>query len=123
MLKPSMTLRTSTRTSVVVFTAMHSISDFNIIARLNWFGESTNSNTRSGSLVFQDIDAIYMFDLEGQWQITDMFRVSVGGRNIFDEYPPRDTIGDFCCGRIYSSGTIVPWQGGYYFARLQADFN
>ena len=106
-----------------VFTATHSIGDFNIVGRLNWFGESTNSQRRSGALVFQDIDDIYMFDLEGQWQINDMFRVSVGGRNIFDEYPPRDTIGDYCCGRIYSSGTVVPWQGGYYFARLTADFN
>lgn len=106
-----------------VFTVNHSIADFTIIGRLNWFGESTNSNTRSGSLVFQDIDSIYMFDLEGQWQINDMFRVAVGGRNLFDEYPPRDAIGDYCCGRIYSSGTVVPWQGGYYFARLTADFN
>jgi len=106
-----------------VFSLNHSIGGFTIISRLNWFGPSTNSQRVSGELVFQDIDDIYMFDLEGQWQINDMFRVSVGGRNIFDEYPPRDSIGDYCCGRVYSSGTVVPWQGGYYFARLSADFN
>jgi len=106
-----------------VFTANHAIGDFTIIGRLNWFGESTNSQRSSGTLDFQDIDDIYMFDLEAQWQINDMFRISAGGRNIFDEYPPRDTISDYCCGRVYSSGTVVPWQGGYYFARLTADFN
>jgi iron complex outermembrane receptor protein len=108
-----------------IFTAMHAVNDFNIIARLSWFGESTNSNsggTGPNGLRFQDLPDFYQFDLEGQWQINDMFRLSAGARNLFDEYPDRDTISDFCCGRVYSSGTVVPWQGGYYYARLRADF-
>ncbi len=108
-----------------VFTAAHSVGDLQIIGRLSWFGESTNSNTGGtgpDGLRFQDLSDFYQFDLEGQYQINDMFRVSAGARNVFDEYPDRDTISDFCCGRIYSSGTVVPWQGGYYYARLRADF-
>ncbi len=108
-----------------IFTGIHNVGDFNIIARLSWFGESTNSNsggTGPGGLRFQELPNFFQTDLEAQWQINDMFQLSAGGRNIFDEYPDRDTISDFCCGRIYSSGTVVPWQGGYYYARLRADF-
>lgn len=107
------------------FTGVHSFGDLQIIGRLMWFGESTNSNTGGtgpDGLRFQDLPDFYSFDLEGQWQINDMFRLSAGARNVFDEYPDEDTISDFCCGRIYSSGTVVPWQGGYYYARLRADF-
>ncbi|MCY4357440.1 MAG: TonB-dependent receptor, partial [Gammaproteobacteria bacterium] len=104
------------------FTAMHSVGDINVIGRLMWFGESTNSNTGGNPLRYQTISDVYFFDLEAQWQINDIIRLSAGGRNIFDEYPDADTIGDNCCGRIYASGSVVPWQGGYYYARLRADF-
>jgi len=106
-----------------VFTANHSIGDLTVIGRLSWYGESVNSNSGGNPLRFQTFDDILFTDLEVQYQINDMFRVSVGGRNIFDEYPGKDSIGDYCCGRTYSSGTVVDWQGGYYFARLTADFN
>ncbi|MCB1669564.1 MAG: TonB-dependent receptor [Gammaproteobacteria bacterium] len=106
-----------------VFTANHSIGDLTLIGRLSWYGESSNSNTGGSPLRYQTFNDILFTDLEAQYQINDMFRVSVGGRNIFDEYPGKDTIGDYCCGRVYSSGTVVDWQGGYYFARLTADFN
>jgi len=108
-----------------IFTGMHTIGDLQLIARLQWYGESTNSNsggTGPGGLRFQTLPDFYQFDLEGQWQINDMFELSAGARNLFDEYPDRDTISDYCCGRVYSSGTVVPWQGGYYYARLRADF-
>ncbi len=108
-----------------IFTGTHQLGDLQLIARLQWFGESTNSNsggTGPGGLRFQTLPDFYQFDLEGQWQINDMFELSAGARNLFDEYPDRDTIGDYCCGRVYSSGTVVPWQGGYYYARLRADF-
>jgi len=108
-----------------IFTGMHTIGDVQLIARLQWYGESTNSNsggTGPGGLRFQTLPDFYQFDLEGQWQINDMFELSAGARNLFDEYPDRDTISDYCCGRVYSSGTVVPWQGGYYYARLRADF-
>ena len=109
-----------------IFTGIQQLGDdLQLIARLQWFGESTNSNSGGsgpGGLRFQTLPDFYQFDLEGQWQINDMFNLSAGARNVFDEYPDEDTISDFCCGRVYSSGTFVPWQGGYYYARLRADF-
>ena len=107
------------------FTALHTIGDVNVIGRMMWFGESTNSNTGGNDpqgLRYQTISDVYFFDLEAQWQLNDIVKLSVGGRNIFDEYPDEDLISDNCCGRIYASGSVVPWQGGYYYARLRADF-
>ena len=108
-----------------VFTGVHSVGDLRVIARLSWFGESTNANTGGSDpdgLRYQKHSDFYQFDLEGQWQINDILRLSAGARNLFDEYPDEGMISDTCCGRIYESGTVLPWQGGYYYARLRADF-
>jgi len=105
-----------------VFTARHDVGPLTLVGRLSWYGESTNSNTGGDPLRFQTFDDIYFADLEAQYQINDMFKISVGGRNLFDEYPESDSIGDYCCGRIYSSGTAVDWQGSYFYGRISANF-
>lgn len=105
-----------------VFTARHNIGDLTLMGRASWYGESTNSNSGGNPLRFQTFDDIMFIDVEAQYQVNEMFRVSIGGRNIADEYPGADTISDYCCGRIYSSGTAVDWQGSYFFGRLTAEF-
>ena len=107
-------------------TATHSAGDLSVMGRARYYGESDNSQWSSGSLVgIQNFGATMFFDLEANYQINDNWRVTVGGRNIFDEYPDElDAIGrqDQCCGRVYSSGSLVPWQGGYYFGRVSVNF-
>ena len=110
-------------------TANHSIGDVNIIGRVRYFGESANSDRNSSflpALFVQYFDPTTFFDLEANWQINDNWRVAVGGRNLFDEYPDKvDRIAsdnDNCCGRTYVSGSIVPWQGGYYYGRVNVSF-
>jgi len=106
-----------------VFTAMHDFNnDLRIVARASYYGESENSNTGGAPLRRQVHDGLWFTDLEAQYQINDTFRISGGGRNIFDQYPDEGNIGDTCCGRVYESGSIVGWQGSYWFARLTADF-
>lgn len=101
-----------------VLTARHAVGPFTLVARANLYGSYENFN--SGEV--QEFDPATLFDLEGQYQINDGLRLTLGGRNIFDYYPEKDSIGDYCCGRLYSSGTAVSWQGGYYYARLSANF-
>ena len=101
-----------------VLTARHAVGPFTLVARANLYGSYENFN--SGEV--QELDPATLFDLEGQYQINDGLRLTLGGRNIFDYYPEKDSIGDYCCGRLYSSGTAVSWQGGYYYARLSANF-
>ena len=49
-------------------------------------------------------------DVEATWTFRDRYAVKLGVENVFDSYPDR---GDFevCCGRIYRSDSIMPWQG------------
>lgn len=103
-----------------VFTAMHDVNDLRLVARASYWGESENAN--SGTSRRQTQDATWFVDLEAQYQINDTFRIAAGGRNLFDEYPVKGNVGDTCCGRIYESGTVIDWNGSYWFARLTANF-
>ena len=100
-----------------VLTAAHTVGKFTVIGRVNMYSSFENSNN-SSNLVVQEYDATTFVDLESSYQLTDVFRLTVGGRNIFDEYPEQDAIGDFCCGRLYPSTSVV----GYYYMRVAADF-
>ena len=103
-----------------VFTAAHDINDLRLTARASYWGEHENAN--SGTSRRQVQDPVWFVDLEAQYQINDTFRIAAGGRNVFDEYPAKGNVGDTCCGRLYESGTVVDWNGSYWFARLTADF-
>ena len=103
-----------------VFTAAHVVNDLSLIARASYWGEHENAN--SGTSRRQVQDATWFVDLEAQYQINDTLRIAAGGRNVFDEYPNKGNIGDTCCGRIYESGSVLDWNGSYWFARLTADF-
>ncbi len=112
-----------------IATGTHQVGDFSMLARVSFFGEWENSQEdgNGGPLLgSQTFGSTWFVDLEGSYQITDALRLTVGGRNIFDEFPDElnEEIGqrDQCCGRLYDSATIVPWQGGYYYGRLQYSF-
>ncbi|MAK61690.1 MAG: TonB-dependent receptor [Ponticaulis sp.] len=104
-----------------VFSVLHEAGPWSFLGRANYYGEYTNSNTGGNPLRFQEYGAEVMVDLEASYQVSDVVKVSLGARNIFDEYPDEANLGDNCCGRVYSSGTIVDWQGGYYYLKLKAD--
>ncbi len=102
-----------------VITARHELNQLTLVGRVSYYGESINSQ---GGTTFQTFDPIWYTDLEGQYRINETFRISLGARNLFDEYPAQDAIGDYCCGRLYSSATGMDWQGAYYYGRLTVDF-
>lgn len=104
-----------------VLTARHEMDKMSLVGRVNWYGSYENSNGSPISSI-QKFDPIALVDLEGQYRFSESLSLAVGGRNIFDQYPEQDSIGDFCCGRLYSSGTSVSWQGRYYYMRLNASF-
>jgi len=106
--------------------ANHSFSDsFSMLARGRYYGESENSNNNGDPLTIQTYGATFFVDLEATYQINDNWRVSVGGRNILDEFPDkadRVVVGDRCCGRTYDSASAAEWQGGYYYGRISVGF-
>jgi len=112
-----------------ILSAMHNVGAWTVTGRASYFGEYENSQEdgNGGPLIgAQTFGGEWFVDLEGAYQINETFRLSVGGRNIFDEYPDQlnAEVGqrDQCCGRIYDSASVLPWQGGYYYTRLNMDF-
>ena len=106
-------------------TANHAIGDLSLMARGRYYGESANSN--SGTPLFvQEFGSTFFVDLEASYQFNDNWRLTFGGRNIFDQFPDKtDRVAsnnDQCCGRVYVSGSTVPWQGGYYYGRVSVSF-
>ena len=107
-----------------VFSVTHEVGPYSFLARANYYGESTNSDTGgpNGGLRYQDYGAKIQIDLEGSYQATEAVKLSIGARNAFDEYPDEKALGDNCCGRVYRSGDTVDWQGGYYYLKAVASF-
>ena len=99
-------------------TAMHDVGPLSLMARANWYG--SYENFQAGNV--QEYDPLVQVDLEGRYNITEMTNVSVGGRNVFDKYPEKDQLGDYCCGAIYASDTVVDWQGSFYYMSLNHNF-
>jgi len=105
-----------------VLTGVHDIGDFSFLGRANYYGAYENSNGGSSISVTQEFDPEIQFDIEGSYTFDDRYKLSVGARNVFDNYPDPGEIGETCCGRIYRSDSIVDWQGGYYYMKATADF-
>ena len=103
--------------SRLILQVSHSIEEFTIMARSSYWGESSNSNGTDT----QTFSSLMMTDLEVSYA-RDGNTLTMGGRNIFDEYPDRDSIGDYCCGRIYPSASGVSWQGGNWFVKVRREF-
>ena len=65
-----------------------------------------------------------LIDVEGSYDLNEAITLSIGARNLLDEYPDAGdpAVGDTCCGRIYRSDSEVDWQGGFYYVRAVAKF-
>jgi len=105
-----------------IVTYNHYMGDLSLMGRLSYFGESDNQNGSGANPDFQVWDAVTFLDVEAAYQVTEQIKVMVGGRNVTDEYPDKDELGDDCCGRLYDSGSTVDWQGAYYYGRVTFDF-
>jgi iron complex outermembrane receptor protein len=108
-----------------VLTAIHNVGPLSLMGRVSYFGESEDSdNSPAGSV--QKFGSTTLVDMAATYAVNDNVRVTLGGRNVFDEYPDqidRAVNGnDYCCGRLYSSNSIVPWQGGYWYLSLNLSY-
>lgn len=99
----------------------HTYEDWQVTARLNYYGGYENANDSTLETI-QTFGTEYMFDLEATYFFSETLSLTAGARNLFDNYPDPGTMGETCCGRIYRSDSIVDWQGGYYYTKLNARF-
>lgn len=100
----------------------HYMGDWSVMGRASYYGEWDNSNGDASPSNIQTYDAVTYLDLEVSYSVTDELKVSLGGRNLTDEYPEKDELFDACCGQKYLGNTYLDWQGAYYYGRLSYNF-
>jgi iron complex outermembrane receptor protein len=99
-----------------VITLNHDFGPFEATVRANLYG--TYEIVTTNNLLHQKYPFMTpMIDVEGSYQMTDNFKVALGIQNVFNNYPDVNVINN-TSGSMYSDQGI-PWQGGYYYLRLQ----
>lgn len=105
-----------------VLTATHHMGAFSLMGRANLYGEYKNMFSVAIPTV-QKWKPEVQFDVEANWDVDETYTLTLGARNIFDNYPDPDKTGEQGTnGRIYRSDSIVDWQGGFYYAKVQVKF-
>ena len=99
---------------------------FNIMARVNYYGEHYDERGTIGAAVdpSAEISSTVYLDLEAGWQINDNWRAVIGGTNVLDEFI--DEIGPPNANRLsvglqYPRRTVANYEGGSWY--LKGIFN
>ena len=94
------------------FSVRHKAGKFRLLARLSYWGDFFD---REDNLNYP---GDYIVDLEGTYMLTRAFSMSIGGQNVFNNYPEK-TPGAFRgVGNLYPQSTPFGFNGGYYYVRL-----
>jgi len=95
---------------------------FNIMGRLNYYGEHYDERGRIGDPadLSAQIDSTIYLDIEAGWQINDSFRAVLGATNVTDEFI--GTIGPPNANRLsvglqYPRRTVANYEGGSWYLR------
>ncbi len=97
---------------------------FRVALRANYYGTFRNENDYPGQL-FSDSTTV---DAEFSYQVTDQITASIGGRNIFDEFPDvingvNPLTGGLGDGERYPRhGGPFGYNGAYWYLRMGAKF-
>ena len=102
-----------------VITANHVAGRFEGLVRTRYYG--AYRNTLDSSLeTIQRFGREVMVDLAASRTWGRRWSITAGVDNVFDNYPDPGEF-EVCCGRIYRSDSIPPWQGRLLY--LQADWS
>ena len=102
-----------------VVTVRHTWNRLDLLVRARHYGEYENSLDASLATV-QRFSREVMLDVEATGTFRNRYAVKLGVQNLLDNYPDP---GEFeaCCGRIYRSDSVPPWQGALVY--LQASIS
>lgn len=106
-----------------VINIVHNVDKWRFLVRGNLFGSYSQANNSDFTNPdnTQDFSEELMVDIEVGYAISDNLRLTAGIRNAFDNYPDPGLF-EACCGRIYRSDSVVDWQGGFTYARIDFTF-
>ncbi|VWX54575.1 TonB-dependent receptor [Novosphingobium sp. 9U] len=105
-----------------VISLVHEIGPFEALVRGNLYGPYKAQINTAPAFPIQSFGTEALIDVEVSYTFAEKLRLSVGARNVFDNYPDRDKIGQAVNGAIYRSDSVVDWQGGFYYARAGFSF-
>ena len=96
-----------------ILSLSHGYRNVDFLVRVRRYGEYENASNASLAQI-QKFQSETLVDLAATWNFNDGYQLRFGVENVFDNYPDR---GEFetCCGRIYRSDSIIPWQGALYY--------
>ncbi len=97
-------------------------NDITFSLRANYYGSYDYSDGNNAPLTTQSFGAITQFDFDVTWDISETYRLTLGGNNVFDELPDLPAF-EACCGRIIDSGSIQDWQGPQYYLRASINWD
>ena len=114
-----------------VFTATTSFAtDWWFMFRTNYYGshydERGTINGPPGDRS-KEIDPVWYVDLELGWDITENWNVTLGGSNVFDEYPDEIKDNGVFANRVsvglpYPRRTVANYEGGSWYLRASYSF-
>ena len=95
----------------------HDREHLSLLLRGRYYGGYENTSTADLSRI-QQFGSRFMLDAEATWRFGARYSLTLGGRNrVRTTYPGA---GEFetCCGRLYRSDSVVPWQGTSLYLQL-----
>jgi len=107
-------------TRLIIGAQQHFGDRWSVFLRASNWGSWANACCGNGPSI-QEYDAQWLVDLDVSFH--DNLRISVGGNNIFDEFPDRDLVefGGFT-GQVYDLEAPYGFNGGSYYLKLGYEF-
>ena len=109
----------------VILTETWTLDALSVLARANYYGSFAGQD---GGLTQEFGDEV-VFDLEVSYSIGENFTLSVGGQNIFDNYPDSDlrggvypSTGGLFSGNVYPDFSPFGFNGGFWYVRGGVSF-
>ena len=111
-----------------VLSLTYDVYDFSTLLRANYYGSWQTTpglfgdGTDSSANTYHYNDTV-LIDLEASYTFADHYTVTVGGQNIFDEYPDKEGDGTLqYLGDVYAVTSPFGFNGAFWYARLSASF-
>jgi iron complex outermembrane receptor protein len=111
-----------------VLSFIYDVGDFSGLVRANYYGDWATTPGQLGDQTASKSNTYYygsnvLVDLEASYTFADHYTITVGGQNVFDEYPDKEGDGTLqYLGDVYALTSPFGFNGAFWYARLSAAF-
>lgn len=111
-----------------VLSLIYDVGGFSGLVRANYYGDWSTTpglfgdGTTSKANTYE-YGSNVLIDLEASYTFMEHYTVTLGGQNVFDEYPDKEGDGTLqFLGDVYAVTSPYGFNGAFYYARLSASF-